>query len=183
MTNADNQQKKTFTITAFSENQIGLLNRITIIFTRRRVNISTLTVSPSAIEGIHKFTIVVNDTQEKVEKVVRQIEKLVEVLKAFYHPDEEVVFQEVALYKVPTEELLRGTELEAIIREHNARILEVTYDYTIIEKTGHGEELQDLFEHLKGYNIRQFTRSGRVAVTKLQTELLTDYLAAVDKTF
>ena len=177
---ADNQNRKSYTITAFSENQIGLLNRITIIFTRRRVNISTLTVSPSAIEGIHKFTIVVNETQEKVEKVVRQIEKLVEVLKAFYHPDDEVVYQEIALYKVPTEELLRDTELEAIIREHNARILEVTYDYTIIEKTGHGEELQHLFEHLKGYNIRQFTRSGRVAVTKLQTELLTDYLASVD---
>ena len=181
MTTAEDHTPRMYTITAFSENQIGLLNRITIIFTRRRVNISTLTVSPSAIDGIHKFTIVVNDTKEKVEKVVRQIEKLVEVLRAFYHPDDEVVFQEIALYKVPTEELLRSTELEALIREHNARILEVTYDYTVIEKTGHGEELQHLFEHLKSYNIRQFTRSGRVAVTKLQSELLSDHLKVVDE--
>ena len=76
--------KQTFTITAFSENHIGLLNRITIIFTRRRVNIETLTVSPSAIKGVHKFTIVVNETREMVEKVVKQIDKVVEVIKAFY---------------------------------------------------------------------------------------------------
>ena len=83
--------KQTFTISAFSENHIGLLNRITIIFTRRHVNIESLTVSGSAIPGIHKFTIVVNDTVEKVEKVVNQIEKLVEVLRAFYHTEEEVI--------------------------------------------------------------------------------------------
>jgi acetolactate synthase I/III small subunit len=172
--------KTTHTITAFSENQIGLLNRITIIFTRRQVNIETLTVSPSAIEGIHKFTIVVRETQEKVETVVRQIEKLVDVLRAFYHPDEEIVFQEIALYKVPTEALLASTELETIIRKHNARILEVMPEYTIIEKTGHEDETQDLFKHLKQFKVRQFTRSGRVAVTKLKKELLSDYLKIVD---
>ncbi len=181
MTNLPSQEKKTYTITAFSENQIGLLNRITIIFTRRRVNISTLTVSPSALEGIHKFTIVVHDTKDRVEKVVKQIEKLVEVLKAFYHPDEEIVYQEIALYKVPTEELLKSTELEEIIRTHNARILEMKSDYTIIEKTGHEDELHELFEHLKGYQIRQFTRSGRVAVTKLAMELLSDHLRQIDR--
>ena len=63
-----------FTITAFSENHIGLLNRITIIFTRRNVNIESLTVSESSIKGIHKFTIVVKTTKDKVEKVVKQIE-------------------------------------------------------------------------------------------------------------
>lgn len=181
MTTLEDQEKKTYTITAFSENQIGLLNRITIIFTRRRVNIATLTVSPSAIEGIHKFTIVVFETKEKVEKVVRQIEKLVEVLKAFYHPDEEIVYQEIALYKVPTEEFLKSDELEEIIRTHNARILEIKREYTIIEKTGREYETQELFEHLKAYKIRQFTRSGRVAVTRLNLELLTDYLRSVDK--
>lgn len=173
--------KQTYTITAFSENHIGLLSRITIIFTRRHVNIETLTVSQSAIKGIHKFTIVVNETQDKVEKVVKQIEKLVEVLKAFYHPDEEIVYQEIALYKVPTEALLESTSLEKIIRKHNARILEVTPEYTIIEKTGHKEETQELFSQLEGFGVKQFTRSGRVAVTKLREELLTNYLKEIDE--
>ncbi len=172
---------KTYTITAFSENHIGLLSRMTLIFTRRQVNIESLTVSQSAIKGIHKFTIAVNETQDRVEKVVKQIDKLVEVLKAFYHPDEEIVYQEIALYKVPTEALLASTTLESTIRKHNARILEVTPEYTIIEKTGHKEETQELFCKLEEYGVKQFTRSGRVAVTKLNEELLTNYLKEIDE--
>lgn len=173
--------KETYTITAFSENNIGLLNRITIIFTRRHVNIHSLTVSDSAIEGLHKFTIVVVETREKVEKLVKQIEKLVEVLKAFYHPNEEIVYQEIALYKVPTEALLASNTLESIIRKHNARILEVMPEYTIIEKTGHCEETQELFNVLTEFGVKQFTRSGRVAVTRLSEELLSNYLREIDE--
>jgi acetolactate synthase-1/3 small subunit len=170
-----------FTITAFSENHIGLLNRITIIFTRRNVNIESLTVSESAIHGIHKFTIVVRATKDKVEKVVSQIEKLVEVLKAFYHPEDEIIHQEIALYKVPTEALLESTTLEQTIRKHNARILEVTKEYTVIEKTGHKNETQELFEQLSDFGVRQFTRSGRVAITTLKEELLSQYLKELDE--
>ena len=173
--------EKEFTITAFSENHIGLLNRITIIFTRRHVNIESLTVSESSIHGIHKFTIVVKETTEKVEKLVKQIEKLVEVLKAFYHPEEEIIHQEIALYKVPTEALVATNTLERTIRKHNARILEVTEEYTVIEKTGHKEETTALFEELNRFGVKQFTRSGRVAITKLKEELLSSYLHEVDQ--
>jgi acetolactate synthase I/III small subunit len=168
--------KQTFTISAFSENHIGLLNRITIIFTRRQVNIESLTVSGSAIPGIHKFTIVVNDTPEKVEKVVAQIEKLVEVLRAFSHGEDEVIHQEIALYKVPTKTLLRGNKVEQTIRSHHARILEVRPEYTVIELTGHKEETQALFDELNNYGLLQFTRSGRIAVTKSSKELFTSYM-------
>ncbi len=171
---------ESYTITAFSENHIGLLNRITIVFTRRQVNIESLTVSQSAIDGIHKFTIVVNETEAKVKKVVTQIEKQVEVLKAFYHLDKDIVHQEIALYKVPTEELLKSNTLEQTIRKYNARILEVMPEYTVIEKTGHKAETQELFERLSQYGVKQFTRSGRVAVTKLNEELLTKYLDEVE---
>jgi acetolactate synthase I/III small subunit len=168
--------KQTFTISAFSENHIGLLNRITIIFTRRQVNIESLTVSGSALPGIHKFTIVVHDTPEKVEKVVHQIEKLVEVLKAFSHTEDEVIHQEIALYKVPTKALVEGDIIEQTIREHHARILEVRPEYTVIELTGHKEETQALFDVLNNYGLLQFTRSGRIAVTKSSKELFTSYL-------
>ncbi|MBN2214102.1 MAG: acetolactate synthase small subunit [Bacteroidales bacterium] len=176
-----NHHKQTYTITAFSENHIGLLNRITIIFTRRQVNIESLTVSASAIEGLHKFTIVVFETEEKVKKVVSQTEKMVEVMKAFYHTDDEIIQQEIALYKVPTEELLDSTNIEQIVRQYNARILEVTKEYTVIEKTGHKEETQRLFDELKPYGVKQFTRSGRIAITKQSQELLTNYLSEMDK--
>ena len=179
-TPAENHGKQTFTISAFSENHIGLLNRITIIFTRRHVNIESLTVSGSAIPGIHKFTIVVNDTLEKVEKVVSQIDKLVEVLKAFYHAEEEIIHQEVALYKVPTAALISSNNIEVTVRKHSARILEVTSEYTVIEKTGHKEETQELFDELSKYGLLQFTRSGRIAITKSNTEAFAEYLKEIE---
>jgi acetolactate synthase-1/3 small subunit len=166
-----------YTITAFSENAIGLLNRITIIFTRRGVNIESLTVSESSIHGIHKFTIVVNCTLDKVIKVTNQIEKLVEVLKAFYHTKNEIIFQEIALYKVETEALLKSNMIETIVRQNNARIIEITQDYTVIEKTGHEFETSKLFAELNKYGVKQFTRSGRIAVTRSNVEFLDEYLS------
>ena len=84
-------EEKEFTITAFSENSIGLLNRITIIFTRRHINIESLAVSESALQGIFKFTIVIRTNQELIEKVVKQIEKVVDVLRAYYLCQEEII--------------------------------------------------------------------------------------------
>jgi acetolactate synthase I/III small subunit len=171
-----NGGKQTYTISAFSENHIGLLNRITIIFTRRQVNIDSLTVSGSAIPGVHKFTIVVNETRQKVEKVVEQIEKLVEVLRAYFHTEDEIIQQEIALYKVPTPAMIESNKIEEIIRIHHARIIEVKPDYTVIELTGHKEETQALFDELYQYGLLQFTRSGRIAVTRSSKEAFSTYM-------
>ena len=173
-------EEKEFTIIAFSENSIGLLNRLTIIFTRRHLNIESLTVSESAIHGIFKFTIVVMATQSHIEKVVKQIEKVVDVLKAFYLCQEEIIYQEIALYKVPTEAVTQSNEIEMLVRKHNARILEITPDYTAIEKTGHKAETQHLFDDMKKFKVMQFTRSGRVAITKARRERLSEYLQKLD---
>lgn len=172
--------KQTYTITAFSENHIGLLSRITIIFTRRNVNIETLTVSPSALKGVHKFTISVVETEEKVKKVVSQIDKLVEVLKAFYHPDEEIIHQEITLFKIPTEVVLESNKVENMVRKYGARILEISPKYVVIQKTGTSQETQEFYEHLNKFGILQFTSSGRIAVTKLSEEPLHDYLRERD---
>lgn len=173
-------ENKEFTITAFSENSIGLLNRITIIFTRRHLNIESLAVSESAIHGIYKFTIVIRTTQESIEKVVKQIEKVVDVLRAYYLCQEEIIYQEIALYKVPTDALTQSSEIEGVVRKYNARILEVTNEYTVIEKTGHKEETQQLFDDMKKFGVLQFTRSGRIAITKAKKERLSEYLVKLD---
>lgn len=165
-----------YTVAVFSENRVGLLNQISIIFTRRKLNIESLSVSPSSIKGVHKFTITANSDEETIEKLVKQIEKRIDVLKAFYYTDDEIVYQEIALYKVPTKQLIEEQNLEKIIRKHNARILEISAEYTAIEKTGHNEETEALFEELKRYGITQFVRSGRVAITKSNKEFVTEYI-------
>jgi acetolactate synthase I/III small subunit len=175
--------KQEYIITAHTENHIGLLNRITIIFTRRKVNIESLTVSESALKGISKFTIVVNEEKEKVENIVKQIEKQVEVLKAFYYNDDEMISQEIALYKVPTNALMGSDQIEKLIRQHNARILEITHDYTVIEKTGHKEETQELFEGLNQFGVLQFIRSGRIAITRSSVEKFSEFLKERDTLF
>ncbi len=170
------ENKQLYTVTVFSENRVGLLNQISIIFTRRKLNIESLCVSPSSIEGVHKFTITAYSDADTIEKLVKQIEKRIDVLKSFYYTDDEIIYQEIALYKVPTDQLLEEERLESIIRKYNARILEITKDYTILEKSGHPEETEALFQELNHYDIRQFVRSGRVAVTKCTEEYVTMFL-------
>lgn len=172
--------RQEYIITVYSENHIGLLTRITIVFTRRKVNIESLTVSESAIPGVFKFTIVIKSTKEQIVKIVSQIEKQIDVLKAFYHTNDEMIFQEVALYKVATESLYENDTIEKIVRKAGARILEITREYTVIEKTGHKEETQALFNELNKFKVMQFIRSGRVAITRDPIERLSEFLKERD---
>jgi acetolactate synthase I/III small subunit len=172
--------KREYNITIFSENHIGLLNRITIVFTRRKVNIESLVVSESAIEGVYKFLVVVSTTEDMVKKVVAQIEKLIDVIRAFYHTNEEMIFQEIALYKVPIDALYESDTVERIVRNSGAKILEITREYVVIEKTGYKEETQALFEELNQFRVLQFTRSGRVALTRDPIERLSVFLRERD---
>ena len=158
--------KKEFTITVYAENHIGLLVRIATIFSRRKINIESLNTSPSEAEGIHRFTIVIEETEEVVRKLARQIEKQVEVLKAYYNTNEEIIWQELALYKVPTDEVTEKVKVERLLREHGARAVVIRKDYTIFETSGHREETDKLVEVLAPYGLIEFVRSARVAIIK-----------------
>jgi acetolactate synthase-1/3 small subunit len=164
--------KKQYTLSIFTENKIGLLNRITIIFTRRHLNIERITVSESEVKDVYRFTVVVNSTKERVDKALGQIEKQIEVLKGFVHEEEEVIYQELALYKMSTK-TFTNTELEKIVKENGVRVLVKESEYVVLEKTGHKEETQELLEKLQVYGVLEFSRSGRVAVTKPMKELKT----------
>lgn len=158
--------KQEYTLIVYTENYIGLLNHISIIFTRRNININSLTTSESARKGIYKFTIVVELDEKTVKTVTKQIGRIIDVLRAYYHTEDEVFHQELALYKVPTSSLINGTEVEKLVRMHNARIMEIHQDYTVIEKTGHKKDTQELFEKLQEFGVTQFVRSGRVAIAR-----------------
>ena len=160
-----------YIITVFSENKVGLLSQITTVFTCRNVNIESLTTSESSLAGIHKFTIVVRTDPEKIEKLARQVEKRIDVLKVFVFTSDEVVQQEIALYKVT-----RSRNVEQLVRRHNVRILEIDDDYIVVEKTGYKSETRELFELLQPYGVQQFVRSGTVAIVKSRRELLNEYL-------
>lgn len=165
MSNSD-IEKQEYNITVYTENQIGLLNRIAIIFTRRKINIDSLNTSPSEIDSIHRFNIVITESEEVVRKVCRQIEKQVEVLKVYYHTNEDVIWQEMALYKVSTDVIAEQVSVERLLRENGARVVVLRKDYTVFETTGHREETDALINILQPYGLIEFVRSARVAIIK-----------------
>lgn len=159
-------EKQEFTITLYTENSIGMIGRISIVFSRRKINIESLNTSPSEVEGIHRFTIVIQETEEVVQKLCKQIEKLVDVLKAYYNTNDEVIWQEQALYKVPTREVTEKAPVERLLRQFGANAVVIRNDYTVFETAGHREEIDALTAALEPYNLIEFVRSGRIAIIK-----------------
>ncbi|MGB6269235.1 MAG: acetolactate synthase small subunit [Olleya sp.] len=164
-------EKNLFTVSVYTENNIGLLNRISAIFQRRHINIESLNTSVSEIEGVSKFTIVVEITEDQMKKIIGQIEKQVEVIKAFYHKDEDTIYQESCLFKIKSDLLFDERQIQNIIKESNARIVTVNKAFFVIEKSGRKEEIELLYRELSVFGIMQFTRSGRIAVTKDAMEI------------
>lgn len=158
--------KDLHTFSVLTEDKAGLLNNITIIFTRRKINIVSLNVSTTEVAGISRFTIVTEGSREVMEKVVKQIRKLLEVLGAFLYTEDEIYYQEIALYKVPTKVFLNGNSIERLVRNNGARILVIEEDHIVIEKTGHKDETHALYQKLQPLGLLEFVRSGRVAISK-----------------
>lgn len=158
--------KQEYNLTIYTEHQVGLLNRIAIMFSRRKINIESLNTSPSEVEGIHRFNIVINETEETVRKIVRQIEKQVDVLKAYFNTNDNIIWQELALYKVPTDVITEKVKVERLLRTYGARVVAIRKDYTIFETTGQREETDRLIKVLEPYGLIEFVRSARVAIIK-----------------
>jgi len=161
-------EEQRYTISIYSENNVGLLNRISDIFLKRHINIESLNVSKSEIDGISKFTIVINTSEDWTQKIVKQIEKQIEVVRAFYHTDEEMIFQQSALFKIASNLLFDERQIQNIIKESNAQIVTVSRDFFVLAKTGRRFEIDEMHDKLEPYGIMQFVRSARIAVSKAE---------------
>lgn len=173
-----NKTIKAFTFSIYTENTIGLLNRISAIFQRRHMNIESLTTSQSEIEGVNRFVIVVNITEAQAKKIIGQFEKQVEVIKAYYHTDEETIYQESAMFKIKSDLLFEEREIQNIIKDSNSQIVTVNKTFFVLEKSGRRYEIEALRKELSTYGIMQFVRSGRISVTKEEmkiSELLAEF--------
>lgn len=155
-----------YTISVFSENTPGVLNRITIIFTRRKINIDSLTVSETENKGISRFTIVVTCNEHMKQKLVRAINRTIEVVQVFSSENRDLIFQEIAFYRIKAETPDQRTKLEAIAEKHGARVAYAADEYLVIENAGSEDEIDTLYKMLEGYGILEFIRSGRIAIRK-----------------
>ena len=170
--------KTLYTLIVHSENFAGLLNQVTAVFTRRQINIESLNVSASSIKGVHKYTITAWTDKDTIEKVVKQIEKKIDVLQAHYFTEDEIYFHEIALYKVSMPEFQPQPEASKVIRRYSAHIVEVNPTFSIVEMVGMSDDITSLYQELKQLNcVLQFVRSGRIAVSTSCFERVNEYLA------
>ena len=169
--------KKFYTLLVYSENIAGILNQITAVFTRRQVNIESLNVSASSIEGVHKYTITAWCYEDQVTKIARQIEKKIDVIKCNYFTDDQLFIRESGLYKLTTDLVLANPEISRTIRRHEASIMEVNPTYVVVMKNGKTEDILNLYEALNQFGcVLQYTRSGRIAVTRAKQEQVSAFL-------
>lgn len=160
------KNQKSYTISVYTENNVGLLNRVSSIFLKRHINIESLTTSQSEIENVNRFVIVAKMDKAQADKIVGQLEKQIEVIKAYAHTDEETIYQESALFKVASDSLFDERQIQNIIKDSHANIVTVSREFFVIEKTGRRHETEKLYQDLKPYRLLQFVRSGRISVTK-----------------
>jgi acetolactate synthase-1/3 small subunit len=160
----------------------GILNQVTAVFTRRQVNIESLNVSASSIPGVHKYTITAwSSDEDQIIKIVRQIEKKIDVVKANYFTDDQLFIRESGLYKLATPMVLENPEISRTIRRYDAHIIEVNPTYTIVMKHGITEDIISLYRDLDKFGcVLQYTRSGRIAVTRGTQEQVSEFLEQRD---
>ena len=196
------EEKKLYTLLVYSENVAGILNQVTAVFTRRQVNIESLNVSASSIPGVHKYTITAWSlnvsassipgvhkytitawsNEDQIIKIVRQIEKKIDVVKANYFTDDQLFIRESGLYKLATEKVLNNPEISRTIRRFDAHIIEVNPTYTIVMKHGITEDIISLYRALDTFGcVLQYTRSGRIAVTRGMQEQVSEFLEQREK--
>lgn len=170
-------EQKLFTLLVYSENIAGILNQITAVFTRQQVNIESLNVSASSIKGIHKYTITAWSDEEQIKKITKQIERKIDVIKADYYLDDELFIHEIAIYKISTPVMMANPEVSRVIRRSGARMMEVNPTYATVQIAGLTEDVQNLFNSLNDFGcLLQYSRSGRVAVTRSVDEPVSEYL-------
>lgn len=159
-------QKHTYTISIYTENNVGVLNRVTGIFQRRHINIESVNVSKSEIKSVSRITLLVRISEDQMKKIIGQIEKQIEVIKAFYHVDNETIYQESCLFKLSTDLLIDNDEIQRVINDSKSRVININKDFFVLEKSGTKEEVEELYHILNNHGIMQFIRSGRIAITK-----------------
>lgn len=169
-------ETKKYTVVIYTENQVGVLTQVANVFSRRSLNIHSLSANASAFEGIHTITIDTVATPKKIEETVKQLEKRVDTVKVFCYSEDEVVYREMALYKVSTNSMISAGNIEAILQVYNARILEINSNFTVISKVGTTDETRRLYDELCKCGLMQFQRSGRAVVSRERQEPLMEYL-------
>ena len=160
------EETKLYTIIIYTENKPGILYRMADAFLKRKINIESLTVSEIEAHALSRFTITVKGTRFAIEKITKQLYKIIEVVKVLEKTDEELIFKEIALIKVSTKDAQKRRIVEDIARLAKAEVIAIDKEFLVIEKSGSEEEIESLYGLVKPFGIKEYVRSGRIALLK-----------------
>ncbi|MCL4543488.1 MAG: acetolactate synthase small subunit [Chloroflexi bacterium] len=157
--------KRQHILVALVQNHAGVLNRVVSLFRRRVFNIDSLTVGRTERDDVSRMTIVVDGENTDVEQVVKQLYKVIEVLKVSDITSDPVVVTEIALIKVTALPAQRA-EIASLAELFRAKIEDVAADSMIVEVTGTETKIENLLSLLRPYGIKEMVRTGAVAMTR-----------------
>ena len=153
------------TLVALVEDRPGVLNRVASLFRRRGFNIESIAVGHSEQPGLSRMTVVVGGDSAEVEQVRKQLDKLINVVKVSDITEEDMVARELALIKVKATPSTRS-EIIQIVDIFRANIVDVAPDSLTVEVTGDEDKVESLLELLRGFGIKEISRTGRIALTR-----------------
>lgn len=166
------ERNKNYTVSIYAENR-RVLNRILGCFQRRQIDIDSINVSKSEIDGVYRITVLVKLKEELLKKIIGQLDKQIEIIKAYYHSDENTIYQETCLFKLHSDLLMVNNDVQAIINKSLSRVINISKDFFVLEKSGSKEEIEALYQALNKQGIMQFVRSGRIAISKQEMNIST----------
>ncbi|MFA7179547.1 MAG: acetolactate synthase small subunit [Bacteroidales bacterium] len=166
-------ENKEFIVLAFVNNQISVLNRITSAYLKRHINIESLNVSESYIKGISTVVISAITSEETVERIVNQLNNNIDILNVNYFLQDELIYKEMALYKISPDFIKDSLFFNHFLNRLNGKIIEISNEYIIAEKSGSKAELDALKQSLERKNLLiSYARSGNVVLQREPVESL-----------
>lgn len=155
-----------YTLIVTVQNKPGVLFKIAGLIRRRRFNIESLTVSHTENSDISRFTIFVHGEEDIVEKMSKQLYRIIEVLKICDPKQSDIVARELALIKVSTRKKGSKIEIADIAKHFRAKVVNVDPEYLILEITGNEEKIDSFYSNMRKFGIIEFVRTGRTALFK-----------------
>lgn len=156
---------KKHTLVALVADRPGVLNRVASLFRRRGFNIESIAVGHSESPHLSRMTIVIDGTTTSVEQVRKQLDKVIDVIRVIDVSEDETVIRELALIKVKSTAASRSEIIE-VADIFRADIVDVASDSLIIEVTGDTDKIDSLINLLRGFGIKELTRTGRLAMVR-----------------
>lgn len=153
------------TISLYVANKPGVLVRVALVFSRRGYNIESLVVSPAKEEGYARMTITCSGDEDVFEQIIKQLTKLIDVVRAEDHTDEDIVETEVALIKVAVPQADRTTVLQ-IAEHYKAKVVDFKAEQLLLRAYGDSKKLDNMMNLLSSFDVREVVRSGKIVMAR-----------------